>query len=107
MLVTEEDAVMKKWCPMIPASLGAEAIWLHSLQSGPQRPLQQHAVSDVFRSPASSDERAFLSVSGIGVHDVAMGDQQSAPDRAQGILRPGRHALHADCTLMESCVGWR
>src|SRR6516225_2887784 len=55
-----------------PAALGGEAVCLQSLQSGPQRPFQEHAVSNVFPTPASPDEGAFLPVPGIRLHDVAM-----------------------------------
>ena len=55
---------------------------------------------------------------GVGLHDVAMGDQRSAPiaraaaqgiapvRAAQGILWFGRHALHVHCAVMCSarCV---
>ena len=38
---------------------------------------------------------------GVGLHDVAMGDQRSAPIRAaQGILWLGRRALHLHCAVM-------
>jgi hypothetical protein len=100
--------------PHDPASLGSQAICVQSLQSGPQRPLSQHAVSNVFPTPASRDEGAFLPMPGVGLHDVAMGDQRSAPIRAaqgiapvgaaQGILRLGRYALHFHRAVMDCAL---
>ena len=87
--------------PDDPASLGREAICLQPLQSGLQSPLSQRAVSNVFSTPASSDEGAFLSMPGRGLHDVAMGNPRSAPVRAaQGILRFGRQPFHAHRPVM-------
>jgi len=37
--------------PHDPASLGVEVICVQSLQSGPQRPLSQHDLSDFFPAP--------------------------------------------------------
>jgi hypothetical protein len=105
--------------PHDPASLGSQATCVQSLQSGPLCPLQKHAVSNLFPPPASRDEGAFLPMPGVGLHDVAMGDQRSAPiaraaaqgiapvRAAQGILWFGRHALHVYCAVMCSGVAWR
>ncbi len=56
---------------------------------------------------------------GVGLHDVAMGDQRSAPIRraaqgipiqgipisvAQGILWLGGHALHVYCAVMDRAL---
>jgi hypothetical protein len=59
----------------------------------------------------------FFRCQGGGLHDVAMGDQRSAPTRAadgiapiraaQGILWLGRHALQVRCAVMESRVARR
>ena len=78
MLATEQDAVMKKWC---------------------------HAVSNIFPPPASRDEGKFLPMPGVGLHDVAKGDQRFVPiGAAQGILWLGRHALRVHCAVMEPRV---
>ena len=94
--------------PHDPASLGIQAVCVQPLQSGHQRPRQEHAVSNVFPAPASPDEGAFFPLPGGGVHDVAMGDQRSVTIRAaQGILWLGRNALHVhravtDCALRDA-----
>src|SRR5580704_13744035 len=81
--------------PDDPAALGVETVCLQSLQSRAERPTQEHVLSNVFPAPASPDERAFFPMPGRWLHDVAMGERQSAPDRAaQGILRPGGCAFH-------------
>jgi hypothetical protein len=87
--------------PHGPDALGAEAICLQPLQPGPQSPFQERHISDVLPTPASPDERAFLSMPGRGVHDVAMGSQHSAPaGKAQGILWPGRLTYDAHCAVV-------
>src|SRR5262249_60313042 len=94
--------------PHDPASLGAEAVCLQSLQSGSQRAPQQHAVSDVFPTAASPDEGTLLPMPGVRLHDVAMGNQGSAPvGAAEGILWLGRHALHVYRAVMGSRGAWR
>jgi hypothetical protein len=86
--------------PHGPAPLGIQALCIQSLESGPQGPLSQRSVPNVFPAPAPPDEGAFLPMPGGGVHDVAMGDQRSVTDgTAQGILRPGRRAVHVHGAL--------
>jgi hypothetical protein len=89
MLLTEQDAVMKKWCLMIRLRWEARAICVSSLQSGPLCPLWKHAVSNIFPTPASPDEGEFLRMPGVGLHDVAIGDQRFAPIRAGQGIAPG------------------
>src|ERR1700755_1882316 len=75
------------------ASLGSQTIFVQSLQSRPQRPLSQHDVSNLFPTPASRDERAFLPMPGIRMHDVAMGNERTVVAivrAAQGLLWFGR-----------------
>jgi hypothetical protein len=91
--------------PHGPASLGRAAFCVQSFQSRPQRSLQKHDVSNVFPTPASSDEGAFLPVPGFGLHDVAMGDQRPASGRtAQGMLWFGRSAFHVHCAVMDPAL---
>jgi hypothetical protein len=83
---------------MVPddsAALGGPASCVQSLQSGPGRSLSQHDVSNLFPASASRDERAFFPMPGIGVHDVAMGGEESTASisgAAQGILWSGRYS---------------
>ena len=91
--------------PDDPASLGREAICLQSLQSGPQSPSEERDVPNVFSTPASSNEGALLPMPGRRLHDVAMGDQQSAPVRdAQGLLWLGGLAGHAHWAVVVPSV---
>jgi hypothetical protein len=96
---------------MVPngqAALGIQAVCVQPLQSGSERPLSQRAVPNIFPAPASSDERAFLPMTGGGLHDVAMGDQGSVPNgTARGILWPGGRALHIFGALIARCRGFR
>jgi hypothetical protein len=86
--------------PYGSAALGVEALRVQPLQPGPQGALPQHIVSNVLSAPASPDARAFLPMPGVGLHDVALGEQGAVPDgTAQGILRPGRRALHLYGTM--------
>jgi len=87
MLLTEQDAVMKKWCPMIRLRWESRPLAFNRFQSGPRRPLSQHDVSNLFPAPASRDEGA-------------------VPIRAaQRILWLGRHALHVHGVIDRALQG--
>jgi len=87
------------------AALGTADIRVQSFQSRPQGSLQERAVSHVFPASPSPDAGAFLPVPGIGLHDVAMGDQHAAPIRtAQGILWLGGSAVHIHRAVIGSAL---
>jgi hypothetical protein len=48
MPVTEQDAIAAEWCPMIRIRREIESLRVQPLQSRPPRPLQEHAVPEIF-----------------------------------------------------------
>ncbi len=114
MLLTEQDAVMKKWCPMI--RLRWETRPFAYNRSNPGRSARfRNMLYRIFFPRLHHEMRGkFLPMPGVGLHDVAMGDQRSAPIRAeqgiapsraaQGILWLGRHALRVHCAVMDRAL---
>jgi hypothetical protein len=77
MLVTEPDAVTKQWCPMVRLRWESRPFAFNRSNLGPKGRFR-NVLYRMFFPP--SDERAFLSMTGDGLHDVAMGDQGSVPN---------------------------
>jgi hypothetical protein len=57
--------------PHDPASLAKQPFAYNRSNPGPHRPLSQHAVSNVFPTPASRDEGKFLPMPGIAEGQVS------------------------------------
>ena len=95
MLVTEEDAVMKKWCPMIRLRWEQRAFAFNRSNPGPKGRLNNMLYRMFFPRLHHQMRGHFFRCQGLGLHDVAMGNQKSAPVRAaQGILWLGRRPFH-------------
>jgi hypothetical protein len=114
MLITEQDAVMKKWCPMI--RLRWESRPFAYNRSNPGRSARfRNMLYRIFFPRLRHEMRG--NFFRCRLHDVAMGDQRSTPIRAaegiasigaaHGILWPGRHALHVHCAVIEPRVARR
>ena len=87
MLITEQDAIMKKWCPMIRLRWKARPFAFN--RSNPGRSARfRNMMYRIFFPRLHHEMRGhFFPMPGVGLHDVAMGDQRSAPIRAaHGIL---------------------
>jgi hypothetical protein len=113
MLVTEQDAIMKKWCPMSRLRWESRPFAYNRSNPGRSARFRNMLYRIFFPTPAPRHEGAFLPTPGVGLHDVAMGDQSSAPTRAaqgipisdaQGLLWLGRLARHADRAMMDRAL---
>jgi hypothetical protein len=100
MLVTEQDAIINKRCPMIRLRRESRPFAFNRSHPGRKERVKSWPHK-MFSTPALPDEAELVPMPGVGLHDVAMGDQRSAPIRAaQGILWLGRRALHLHCAVM-------
>jgi hypothetical protein len=117
MLITEQDAVMKKWCPMIRLRWESRPFAYNRSNPGRSARFRNMPYRIFFPRLHHEMRGKFLPMPRVGLHDVAMGDQRSTPIRAaegiasigaaQGILWLGRHALHVHCAVMEPRVARR
>ena len=95
MLVTEEDAVMKKWCPMIRLRWEERPFAFNRSNPGPKARLKNVMYRMFFPRLHHQMRGHFFRCQGAGCMMWLMGDQRSAPgSAAQGILRLGRRAVH-------------
>jgi hypothetical protein len=117
MLITEQDAVMKKWCPMI--RLRWESRPFAYNRSNPGRSARfRNMLYRIFFPRLHHEMRGnFFRCQGSGCMMWRWGTKDPPPIRAaegiasigaaQGILWLGRHALHVHCAVMEPRVARR
>jgi hypothetical protein len=100
MLVTEQDAVMKKWCPMIRLRWESRPFAYNRSNPGRSARFRNMLYRIFFPTPAPRREGAFLPMPGVGLHDVAMGDQRSSPTRAAQGTRVAWRRPDADISTL-------
>jgi hypothetical protein len=107
MLVTEQDAVVNKRCPMIQLRRESRSFAFNRSNPGRKERAKSWLHWMFFPRLHYQMRGEFLPMPGVGLHDVAMGDQRSLPNRAaHGILWPGRRALRS-LRSDGSRVAWR
>ena len=95
MLVTEEDAVMKKWCPMIRLRWEQRAFAFNRSNPGPKGRLNNMLYRMFFPRLHHQMRGHFFRCQGSGCMMWRWETEESASVRdSQGILWPGRRPLH-------------